>query len=107
MGSQVGGSADAIAAAYKMRRLNNLSRTSKNSRDKSNHQRSMSDLKIEPNRITLDKKELDKRLVSKKIDASNPYVSRKEKLEQGPTEDLSLSFNGVKVGHNSKAVTDP
>ena len=70
----------------------------------------MSDLKIEANRITLDSKEIDKR-VSKKIETSNPYVSRAskglEKLEQGPTDEMSLSFNGVRVGHGSKAVTDP
>lgn len=64
----------------------------------------MSDLKIEANRISLEKKEIDKRMVNKKIETSNPYVSKnKEKSE----EDLSLSFNGVKVGHSSKAITDP
>lgn len=109
MGQQTGGSADLIALAYKKRRLNNLSRASKNSREKSKgHDRSVSDLsegriKNSDGRHYKERKELEKRLINRKIETTNPYVVRKEKLDHGS----ELSFTGVKVGHGSKATTDP
>jgi hypothetical protein len=66
----------------------------------------MSDLKIEANRISQEKKEIDKRLNNKKIETSNPYVSTQSRIKD-KSDELSLSFNGVKVGHGSKASTDP
>jgi hypothetical protein len=102
MGSQVGGSADLIAKAYKKRRMNNLSRTSKCSRDKDTaHKRSSSDLKAFDSK----QKEIEKRLVSKKIETSNPYVTRKA-VEMGIEDHSASNFTSAKAGQTSKGLPD-